>query len=132
LPYCDSWPQAKNGWLTNCKEYQIEYSPSAKAQIEFLQQQNLDLKTVIQQQLRFSPTEKKKKRVKLEDEAKQVWVLSIRTWRVRWTFREDSKILIENIYSGYSANELSIEGAKDDKWADKSIHRDFQFFTNRF
>jgi tRNA-Thr(GGU) m(6)t(6)A37 methyltransferase TsaA len=121
LAYSDSWPHAKNGWLDECEEYSISYSEIAKTQLEYLKQHNVDIESIIQQQLRFSPTEKNKKRINLIDKENQVWVLSIRTWRVKWHLQE-KKIHVENIFSGYSANDLS---NIIDKYGDKETHREF-------
>jgi tRNA-Thr(GGU) m(6)t(6)A37 methyltransferase TsaA len=121
LSYADSWPHSKNGWIDGCQEFQIQLSDKSKLQIEFLKHKGIELESIIHQQLRFSPTEKNKKRVSLFNEEKNLWILSIRTWRILWHLSQNN-IYIENIYSGYSASELS---NSVDKYNDKNIHSEF-------
>ena len=64
-------------------------------------------------------TNKNKKRVENKD---FFWTLSYRTWRIDFTYSENS-IGILTIHSGYSKEELENE---EDKYADKEIHRRFK------
>ena len=121
-PESDSVDNASIEWLEQAglNRNTISFSPLAEAQVEFLEQEVPRLKNFITRQLEFDPTNKNKKRVESKD---FFWTLSYRTWRVDFTFNENS-IGILNIHSGYSKEEL--ENLIDDKYADKKIHLRFK------
>lgn len=123
IAYADSVPHAQMGWLKNCEEYLIIFSSLVQEQLYELKNQGADLEPIIKQQLRFSPTQKKKKRVRELNSEDALWVLSIRTWRVIWKLnKSNSEVLVDKIYSGYNAEELGNIG---DPYHDKEIHRTF-------
>lgn len=65
LPYADSFPEAHSGWVSEAKEYNVKLAPRAQIQIAWLQEQGLkEFASTLQQQLRFHPTDHRRKRVR--------------------------------------------------------------------
>jgi tRNA-Thr(GGU) m(6)t(6)A37 methyltransferase TsaA len=123
IAYADSFPSATQSWLNDCEHYKLNWSTLALKQVEFLKTQNVNLKTIIQQQLSFTPTEKKKKRVRALNHEQTLWILSIRTWRVLWQLdKSNFSVRIDQLNSGYSAEDLS---NSEDPYEDKEFHKRF-------
>ncbi|MGZ5280458.1 MAG: tRNA (N6-threonylcarbamoyladenosine(37)-N6)-methyltransferase TrmO [Pseudobdellovibrionaceae bacterium] len=123
IPYADSIPEAKIGWLQNIEEakFTVQFSEMAQAQIDFLKQHQVhELTNFLLQQLQFDPLNTKKKRLKIL--SKTEGTLAYRTWRAQFTV-QDQGIQILKIFSGYSTDDLSNAGA--DTYQDKDIHRAF-------
>jgi tRNA-Thr(GGU) m(6)t(6)A37 methyltransferase TsaA len=125
LPYSDSFPDAKTGWVKyNLNDkFTVSFSEIANKQIEFLYSHfNINLNNFATLQLEFEPTNTKRKRIsKLSDNS---YVLSYRTWRILFSVEDDLKLVkINKIFSGYSEQDL--QNLQDDKYNDKIIHIDF-------
>ncbi len=125
LPYADSVPQAKLGWLENIEtqKHQVKFSDLAEQQIQFLKAEGVtEIQNFLLQQLQFDPLNSKKKRVRCLNENEAV--LSYRTWRA-WFQWKPSEVLIEKISSGYTPEELDPSKLGEDPYQDKEIHRRF-------
>lgn len=122
LPYADSFPEAKVGWLENIEneKFEIKFCDLANKQIHFLNSEGVtELKNFILQQLQFDPLNSKKKRVLNTSENK--FVLSYRTWRIEFLcFTHQIEIL--SLFSGYGPQDLT---ERKDTYNDKDIHRKF-------
>jgi len=123
IPYADSFPEAKIGWLEDIEEkkFTVQFSELAQLQIDFLKQHQIhELQNFLQQQLQFDPLNTKKKRLKLLSEADGI--LAYRTWRAQFMV-QDQVIRVQRIFSGYSTDDLNEAAA--DPYQDKDIHRAF-------
>ena len=120
-PEHDIAENANISWLENStlKKNIISFSPYVEAQLDFLEINSVkQIRVFIIRQLEYDPINKSKKRV---EKNQSYWCLSYRTWRIDFTFSEDS-IGILAIRSGYTDQELM---AFEDKYSDKKIHRLF-------
>lgn len=122
LPYADSFPNAKTGWLENTRRYAVPSSTAARMQLDFLRGRGLSqLEDFILNQLEYEPTNRDKKRV---SSGAGHFVLAYKTWRVQFTVDEENSVVtVIKIFSGYSLEELSPGAA--DPYGDKNIHREF-------
>lgn len=124
LSYADSFPNASLGWVSEAQEYQITFTSQVDKEILFLKTFGLtELKPTLQQQLRFHPTDKRRKRVALLDDQRHEYLFSYRTWRIRFRLAEKT-IQILDVRSGYSAEEL--RNLSEDPHNDKILHQNFQ------
>ena len=108
IPEIDSHPTASSGWLPpQAPPLTIIWSPLAiKQATQILSLGGPDLQTLarFEENSRLTPT-----------------ILAYKTWRLHYTQKEN-KITIQEIRSGYSAEELEKD---DDPWGDKELHRKF-------
>ncbi len=125
IPYCDSFPESKTGWLEklNSDEYLIESTGLAKKQILWIKSNTgLDLQKFIKIHLSVEPLNNKRKRVFKLD--KNSYIYAYRTWRVHFFIDESSKaIRLLKISSGYTSDDLC--KINQDKYGDKEYHRNF-------
>ena len=154
LPYCDSFPLAKVGWLTGIERdlYEVKITEPVIDALRWLSEHGLTrFGTFLHSQLEYAPTDKKRKRVRrIETEAglpnkRAVFEIAYRTWRARFWLLEETKLIeVFEIRSGYRANELQaqVSDAGEDAVAentsqntgsftqdphlDKDLHREFQ------
>lgn len=124
LPYVDSHPDEKIGWLEDSskEKYSVKWNPHAHVQLEFLENQGLtQLRGFVVNHLEYDPIDAKKKRLYFIED--KIW-LAYRTWRVQIQVDNESKqVTALDIQSGYSAEELS---SREDPYKDKSLHRLFR------
>ncbi len=124
LPYADSFPEAKVGWLEDIEHraWSVIFNINAQNQIDWLELNNLtQLKSFIQNQLEYEPLDQKRKRV--ESIGGDQYRLAYRTWRIRFqTFLIEQKIEVLDIASGYSPADL-LTGL--DPYADKQLHMQY-------
>ncbi|HWU44717.1 MAG TPA: tRNA (N6-threonylcarbamoyladenosine(37)-N6)-methyltransferase TrmO [Bdellovibrio sp.] len=119
LAYADSFPGSEPAWLKEADPFFVEFSDEASSQLNWLEQNGLQqLKTFLQHQLEFEPTNSRKKRVKVDGDH---YVLAYRTWRARFSLNHQ-QVRVEKIFSGYSESELNLD---EDPYADKDLHRSF-------
>ncbi|MBU1098229.1 MAG: tRNA (N6-threonylcarbamoyladenosine(37)-N6)-methyltransferase TrmO [Bacteroidetes bacterium] len=131
LPYSDAFPDAQTGWLLNesDNEYTIYYESEAQKQIDWLRENSkIELENFIGLQLEYNPKDNKKKRIFKDSNC---YVLAYRTWRIFYSIKEDDNmVVVKYIASGYTEEEL--EKNINDKYMDKSLHKDFiKKFINR-
>jgi hypothetical protein len=120
LPYADSFPEAKIGWLEGIEleRCQVLFTELAKEQLKFLEIL-AEFKSTITDQLSFEPLNQKKKRVRKLSESTAVF--SYKTWRVEFSV-DKNQIEVQRIFSGYKKEELK---APADPYQDKDLHRSF-------
>ncbi len=127
LSYADSFPRATLGWVTEPQEYKISFTEQAQKQILFLKSQGLtELEPTLLQQLRFHPTDKRRKRVRSMNEQTHQFVFSYRTWRIHFVVDQIS-VLIQEVTSGYSDEDLN--DINNDPYLDKNLHTIFVKYT---
>lgn len=122
LPYCDSIPEAKLGWIDEIpEEFQIEFSSIVQKQISWLNSHSVEnLESFIFSQLSDNPFKSSKKRIRKDG---KLQVLAYRTWRIYFEINiENHQIKVKHITSGYNNNEIA---DLEDKYQDKEIHKAF-------
>ncbi len=130
LPYSDSFPDAKTGWVKKGIEdiYEVTFEQKAVAQMAWLQENaQINLRSFARLQLEFNPADDSRKRVSKAggEQQENRFVLAYRTWRIYYTVDDDSRnITITEIRSGYSAAELA--DVENDVYADKGLHLKYQ------
>lgn len=118
-PESDVAEEPEIEWLENSisEKFRILFSPMAEDQIDWLQSEGLsELKTFVQRQLEYDPTNDDKKRV---EQNQGYWTLAYRTWRIDFSLSED-QIGVLAIRSGYSEEDLK---NFEDPYKDKDLHR---------
>lgn len=131
LPYSDSFPDVKTGWVKSGMEniFEVVFEPIAEEQCKWLMQTAaINLINFARLQLEFNPTDATRKRISISQSVNQfqetMYVLAYRTWRILYTADIDRKIVsIKHIESGYTAEELL--NVEDDKYGDKIVHKIF-------
>jgi tRNA (adenine37-N6)-methyltransferase len=125
LPYSDSFPEAKTGWVKHGLEEicEVVYSEQALLKINWLKKNgNINLKSFAKLQLEFNPKDNSRKRIQMLEEGS--YILSYRTWRIKYSaLNKSATVSIEDIFSGYSESEL--HNSAEDKYEDKALHRKF-------
>ena len=123
LPYADAFPEARVGWLedVDAEKWTVDLSTGAEAQLLWLEERGISqLRGFVVGQLEFDPLDHKRKRV---EKSANGFVLAYRTWRAKFTADHATRrILIESVFSGYTSADLE---AEDDRYGDKSLHREF-------
>ena len=124
VPYADSFPDARCGWLDDLDAvvWTIGGSGVADAQLAWLEEHaELRLRAFLLQQLADQPFDVRRKRIRSLGDDK--WEIAYRTWRVRYTADATAQHLcLESVYSGYTEADLA---NTDDQYADKALHRAF-------
>ena len=125
IPYCDSFPDSRTGWLEtlNTAEYMIELTDMAKDQMLWINNETgLDLYKFTKIHLSIEPLNNKRKRIiKL---SKNSYIYAYRTWRMHFLIDEDKKaVMILKICSGYTNDDLY--KTAQDKYSDKEYHKNF-------
>ena len=124
IPEVDSYENSKLGWLgavSETRAYELVFNERVKREINFLANNNYDLLSLAEVNLRINPLPKPNNRVKCIDDS--LYVLAVKTWRVLYRL-EESKVLVENVISGY--DEDTLLGKKSSKWDDVWLHRKFK------
>ena len=124
LPYSDSFPDVKTGWVESGMErrFEVTISPNAMRKMEWLYSEaGINLKSFARLQLEFNPTDDTRKRIEHID---RHYILSYRTWRIRYAVKKSSKIVsLTDITSGYKKSDL--KSGLTDVYGDKNLHRKF-------
>jgi len=129
LPYSDSFPDAKTGWVKNGPEsmYEVRFEERAAKQMQWLKEQaNINLPGFAKLQLEFNPADDSRKRIKRVDanDEEQQYILAYRTWRIHYMVNETNRVvLITAVSSGYTNEELA--HIQEDKYNDKALHQIF-------
>ncbi len=121
VPYCDSFPDSKTGWIPDeSQTYILVSSETFEKQANWVKEQTgFDLMSFASVQLSEDPTNRKRKRI--EKLAENQYVLAYRTWRIQFSI-DNINITLERIFSGYSFDDLA---EQVDKYKDKDIHRKY-------
>lgn len=121
LPYVDSHPDEKIGWLeeSSKEKFSVSWSPQAQTELSFLESRGLtQLRGFVMNQLEYDPTDAKKKRIYVLDDKT---MLAYRTWRIQIRVDSASKqVQAVTIKSGYTIEELN---STEDPYNDKVLHR---------
>jgi tRNA-Thr(GGU) m(6)t(6)A37 methyltransferase TsaA len=148
IPYCDSFPEARTGWLEGIDQSanQVRLEPQAAEQLLWLEQNGVhQLRGFIMAQLEYEPLDNQRKRVAISPDNIElidprdsndssdtndssvlgpVHCLAYRTWRVKFSFDLVRRLVtIIDLLSGYSKEDLII--IDSDPYADKALHRKF-------
>jgi hypothetical protein len=122
LPYADSFPDAKAGWVDELAdpEYAVDFGPVASEQLAWLEEQGLvALRPFLLEQLAVRPTDTARKR--LQQFGPNRWEIAYRTWRVDFQLGQ-GEIQVQSVRSGYTPADLA-DGT--DPYSDKDLHRAF-------
>jgi tRNA-Thr(GGU) m(6)t(6)A37 methyltransferase TsaA len=124
LPYSDSFPESRTGWLENRdnEAYNVILAPLAKTQSDWLvENYDFNIENYCKVQLQFEPENDARKRIHRTGERA---VLQFRTWRIDYTVDNSEKqVTVLKIRSQYSSEELM--AGMPDKKGDKDSHRKF-------
>ena len=136
IPMADAFPEAKAGWVEEQEgeSWTVEMSETFAAQSCWIaEHSDFDLESFARVQLsrgNFSKDVFDSSRRRLTiDETGKTGVLAYRTFRIHFSYDEDScKVKLLHIVSGYTDEEL-----KDsvDKYGDKQLHRNFLLFEKQ-
>ncbi|MCF6174995.1 MAG: tRNA (N6-threonylcarbamoyladenosine(37)-N6)-methyltransferase TrmO [Victivallaceae bacterium] len=131
IPAADSFPDAATGWLPEPVKaaYKIQYSAVVRRQLKFIaEHSSFDIKKFIELQLGINPFDNARKRLICLDEQQGRYQLAFRTWRIDFLSSGDRQILVGDIHSAYTADEL--QSGTEDRYEDKDLHRKFlKIFT---
>jgi tRNA-Thr(GGU) m(6)t(6)A37 methyltransferase TsaA len=104
LPYSDSFPDVKTGWVKSGLEniYEIIFEAKVKKIAEkFLSKENVNLLSYARVQLEFSPTDTTRKRITHSTKklsAENQFVLTYQKWRINYIVDEiNKKVFIKSI-----------------------------------
>jgi tRNA-Thr(GGU) m(6)t(6)A37 methyltransferase TsaA len=108
LPYTDSAPQARIGWLEDFKlsglqHYTLTWSPLACEQLKLLKTFDVDLESSAQRILEMDAEPNDYRRIQIQKDGTRI--LAIKSWRL--VFRiEEQTLTLERIRSGYELDTL--------------------------
>lgn len=131
IPMADAFPEAKAGWVEEQEGdlWTVEMSDEFAAQNRWIAERSaFDLESFARVQLsrgNFSKDvfDSSRRRLSIDEKAK-TGVLAYRTFRIRFSYDELSRIVrLHKITSGYTSADLNPE--TEDKYGDKQLHRDF-------
>ncbi|HCY74615.1 MAG TPA: tRNA (N6-threonylcarbamoyladenosine(37)-N6)-methyltransferase TrmO [Ignavibacteriales bacterium] len=104
LPYSDSFPDSKTGWVKSRLEniYQVIFEKKIKElNDKLLGRENVNLLSYARVQLEFNPTDTTRKRISLSTKKiskENQFVLAYQKWRINYTVDEkDKKVFITSI-----------------------------------
>ncbi len=121
LPYADSFPEARCGWVDeiSVESFGVEIVPEARRQLGWLEDRGAGcVRAFLLQQLEVHPTDSKRKRVCLLEPG--LWQIAYRTWRARFCLDDKARcVRVLSIHSGYSAADLA---DPRDPHGDKALH----------
>lgn len=124
LPYADSFPDAKCGWVGEVDGdlWEVCFTPEAGEQLAWLEQAGVRaIRAFLRQQLREHPFNRQRKRIQQLGETH--WEIAYRTWRVGYGVDEAARrVTVDRVRSAYTEVELL---DLEDKYGDKAQHREF-------
>ena len=101
----------------------LTYSTLARRQLEALEKLGApDLARVAETQLALRAPDARRQRLGRSPDGKRC--LAFRTWRIVFEMPNDSAVVVTEVYSGYTAEELT-PGAPD-PYGDKAVHRAYR------
>lgn len=126
LPYADSFPDAKTGWLEGIEDraFTVGFSASAQIKLVWLEANGVEsMRGFLRSQLEYEPLDDERKRVRRNSQTTNRYRIAYRTWRADFEIDPDTSfVTVTDISSGYSSSDLESE---DDRYRDKEIHRAF-------
>lgn len=125
LPYADSFPEARCGWLDelDTEQWEVCLSAQARQQLAWLEHHSeIQIRAFLLQQLAENPFDSRRKRIRQYSE--ETWEIAYRTWRAIFTVAHATRTLtIEGFHSGYQIEAMA---TADDPHKDKALHRAFR------
>jgi tRNA-Thr(GGU) m(6)t(6)A37 methyltransferase TsaA len=109
LPYADCIPHANSGWLEHespldpLPNYQVEFTPEALAQLDFLARRGVQLRQPVEQMLALGPEPHPYRRIK---QTPSGYRLAHKEWRFEFVAQE-LRITVTAVHTGYRASALS-------------------------
>jgi tRNA (adenine37-N6)-methyltransferase len=97
LPYSDSFPDVKTGWVQRNldEKYEIAFSAKSKKMADKLKvEKNINLIDYARIQLEFNPTDLSRKRISktsAQKNGKEHFILSYQDWHIHYTVNESKK-----------------------------------------
>lgn len=130
LPYSDSFPDSASGWVDDLcdeKQYQVTWSKRALEQVAFIKENGgPDLIAATACTLELHPIPHPSRRI--QEICEGLWELGYKTWRLHFYLnKEDKRVCVEQIISGYRKAELS----GNDSWGDLLLHKSFIDYSLR-
>lgn len=131
LNYADSFVSKRQGWVGELppdKPFSIHWSPRVEEQLAYLVRTwGCDLKSGVEMRLQTNPYPSPNNRIKcLEGHH---YCLAYQTWRVYFQL-QDQEITVLNLSSGY--DQETLDGKKESRWPDVSMHQDFNRWEKAF
>ncbi|MBR2364926.1 MAG: tRNA (N6-threonylcarbamoyladenosine(37)-N6)-methyltransferase TrmO [Lentisphaeria bacterium] len=125
IPEADAFPSSAAGWHDRIRDigYNVAFTDVFLEKSRFLASLcNLDVENFCRIQLKYSPLDASRKRVKKYGEKQ--YRIGCRTWQILFHIEEEEKnILVKDLFSNYTEEELL--PASPDKYGDKDFHRAF-------
>jgi len=122
LPYADSFPEVKTGWVKDEAPYLVKYTDASLIKVNWLvEKTGMNFKQIIENQLAYEPTSNKAKRVKKDKDDKDGFIFAVRTWRFKFRIIEKD-LEVYSVFGSYSDEDLV---SKEDPHLDKETHKEF-------
>lgn len=125
LPYADSVPEAKCGWVDNVANdpWEVRFTPEADQQLAWLEEAGVQaIRAFLQQQLREHHFNQQRKRIQQLDDTH--WEIAYRTWRVSYGIDDTARqVIVNGVRSAYTGADLL---DLKDRYNDKAQHRAFR------
>jgi len=123
VPYSDCIVEATNGWLGGgggpadpIPNYEVQFAPSAEAELAFLSARGVELRDPVTRALELGPADHSYRRIKQRGDA---FMLAYKAWRLDFS-AEARNITVTRIRSGYT--EAALEQSRG---PDVALHREF-------
>lgn len=127
IPAADSFPSSAAGWHDKIRDmgYKVVFTELFLEKSRFLASlSNLDVENFCRIQLKYSPLDSSRKRVKKTEGKAGEYMIGCRTWKILFFLDEEKKyITVYDLFSNYTDEELSC--GSPDKYLDKDFHRAF-------
>ena len=124
IPFADSFPEARSGWLEEVENHQhfsIHWSELAQKQINWLEQHSQWQIKRLSSEILSAGIRTERDRINALDEP--YFELACKSWRLKISKTAEHEISILAIYSGYTDQVLATE--VDSRWNDMNEHRQF-------
>jgi tRNA (adenine37-N6)-methyltransferase len=117
VPYADAHPGAKSGWLDRTdplQAWEVAFTERAAAQLAWLQERGLEVKTRVESALALGPQPHAYRRIRKRGDGLE---LAVKEWRIDFTV-EGRRLVVHSLRSGYRPKQLAMD-------AGLQLHRDF-------
>ena len=127
IPQADAFPASAAGWHDEIRDmgYCVTFTEDFLVKSRFLADlSGLDVENFCRVQLKYSPLDASRKRVKKVNGKEKEYRIGCRTWQVLFHIEERDKVItVEDLFSHYTKEEL-LPGSSD-RYGDKDFHRAF-------
>lgn len=137
IPYADSFPDAKAGWLEQPAAdprpaWEVRFTEDADAQLAWIAGNRgvvVDLRRRIVETLALGPQPHPYRRIKKDPGRSDAFVLAVKDWRATFTIRSNV-LVVERIGTGWRPKDLALgaprlRGDATDVGEDLAVHRAF-------